>query len=527
MALQLLEHPGITLASGTGLDLPHQAARARAMWLAGRQQRPPLLLVVLLWARHCPDVVQSLERHLDALFADFRCTPEGWSETQAARQVLAALNLQLFRRLQAGQGVADLHAGVLLMQGDELQFLQAGSVGLARAHKGVLQILAGREGQALGVQAELALVQHNLLPSRGEHLLLAPQPLLDVSDLQGLCIQAQGGLCERLQPLLQAPGAAVLLGVGETQCLTPARSAAPRLALAQMACGQQLDGWTLLRQCPYGPPGRLYVGRDESGREAVLWFAEEDAGEAFWQREWALRRSPQQALPQVLSPHQARSHAYLVLAKPPRGMRNLFDWVAAHGAPDTQTLIGIVTQLIAAVRSLQRRGMQGLWLSPRQILLGDDGRVLFLPGAAAILPGVARQSLPEQAVPLAPELRSGRALDGRADQFALAALMYWLMSGQWPEAARSDVKPGHCYVPLATFTVHVPQGWDGVLARALAPQPQARFEALSEFQLALQQPLQARRSQALRRAPLQMARLAVLGLGTLSLLLGLLLSLGG
>ena len=171
--------------------------------------------------------------------------------------------------------------------------------------------------------------------------------------------------------------------------------------------------------------------------------------------------------------------------------------------------------------------MQGLWLNPRQILLGDDGRVLFLPGAAVILPGVARQPVPEQAVPLAPELRSGRALDGRADQFALAALVYWLMSGQWPEAARSDVRPGHCDVPLATFTGHVPQGWDGVLARALAPQPQARFEALSEFQLALQQPLQARRSQALRRVPMQPARLAALGLVTLPLLLGLLLSLGG
>lgn len=240
-----------------------------------------------------------------------------------------------------------------------------------------------------------------------------------------------------------------------------------------------------------------------------------------------MRRSPQKALPQVLSPRQTRSHAYLVLGKPPRGMRNLFDWVAAYGAPDTPTLMGIMTQLIAAVRSLQRRGMQGLWLSPRQILLGDDGRVLLLPGAVAILPGVARQPLPEQAVPLAPELRSGRALDGRADQFALAALLYWLMCGQWPEAARSDVGPGHCYVPLATFAVHVPQGWDGVLARALAPQPQARFEALSEFQLALQQPLQARRSQALLRAPMRPARLAALGLVTLPLLLGLLLSLGG
>jgi hypothetical protein len=327
--------------------------------------------------------------------------------------------------------------------------------------------------------------------------------------------------------MLQAPGAAVLLRVGENQCLPVPPPMAVQPALGQVACGQQLDGWTLLRECPYGPPGRMFVGREACGREAVLWFADEEADEVFWQREWALRRSPQQALPQILSTHEARSHAYLLLAKPPRGMRNLYDWVAARGAPDTQTLLRTVTQLIAAVRSLQRRGMQGLWLNPRQILLGDDGQVMLLPGAAAILPGVARQPLPAQAVPLAPELRGGRALDGRADQFALAALVYWLMCGQWPEAAREDVGPGHCYVPLASFAVLVPQGWDGVLARALALQPQARFEALSEFQLALQQPLQDRRSQALRRAPLQPARLAALGLLVLPLLLGLLVSIGG
>ena len=35
----------------------------------------------------------------------------------------------------------------------------------------------------------------------------------------------------------------------------------------------------------------------------------------------------------------------------------------------------------------------------------------------------------------------------------------------------------------------LPVGWDGVLARALAPRPEGRFEALSEFWLALQKPL--------------------------------------
>lgn len=527
MTLQLLEHPGVSLAAGAGLDLPQQAARTRAMWLAGRQQRPPLLLIMLLWARHCPDVVQYLERHLDALFADFRCTPQSWSETLAARQVLAALNLQLFRQRQAGQGMVELHAGMLLLQGDELQFLQAGCVGLTRVQGSSTTTLIGRDGQALGGQAELALVQHSLLPQCGELLLLAPQPLLDVSDLQSLCDRPDAMPGELLQPLLQAPGAAVLLRTEAYQGLPSMTPLAACPVLDEVACGQQVDGWTLLRECPYGPPGRLFFSRDEAGRDALLWFSENAADEAFWQREWALRRSPQQSLPQVLSSLQARSHAYLVLAVPRGDMRCLVDWLAVQGAPDATTLLSVLTQLIGAVRSLQRRGMQGLWLSPRQILVGGDGSVLLLPGAAAILPGVARQSLPEQAVPLAPELRSGRALDGRADQFALAALTYWLLCGQWPEAARADVGPGHCYVPLANFAVRAPQGWDGVLARALAPQPQARFEALSEFQLALQQPLQQRRSQALQREPLQPRRLAALGVIVLPLLLGLLLSLGG
>ncbi|MCR3817713.1 protein kinase, partial [Pseudomonas aeruginosa] len=49
---------------------------------------------------------------------------------------------------------------------------------------------------------------------------------------------------------------------------------------------------------------------------------------------------------------------------------------------------------------------------------------------------------------------------------------------------------GGCrYEPLGERQADLPVGWDGVLARALAPRPEARFEALSEFWLALQKPL--------------------------------------
>ncbi|MFZ3204600.1 MAG: protein kinase, partial [Pseudomonas sp.] len=208
MSIERMDHPAVSLLLGGGIDLPAQAARARAMWLAGRQGRPPLLLVALLWARDCPDVVQQLQGYLDALFADYRCTPAGWSEAQAARQVLAALNQQLFRSRRTGRSVPRLDAGLLLLQGGDAQFLQAGAVGLLRHKGGGLQCLPGREDMQLGMQAELALVQHSLPLSAGEALLLAPQPLLGVADLDafraGCQTLAVASMPALLAPLLKA-----------------------------------------------------------------------------------------------------------------------------------------------------------------------------------------------------------------------------------------------------------------------------------------------------------------------------------
>lgn len=531
MSTERLEFPAVSLVCGQGRDLPSQAARLRASWLEGREGRAPLLLVALLWGRECPDVVRQLQAYLDALFVDYACTPAGWSEAQAVRQVLAALNQQLFRQQQAGRGGIQLSAGLLLLQGDEVQFFQAGAIGLLRYREGSLQSLAGREGMQLGGQAELALVQHHLPLSPGEVLLLAPQPLLDVADLHSFRTGCAGLEAEQMQPLLrpllQAPGAAVLLLPGVAEPLPPAAPREPWPVLVAAQPGQQLDGWTLLGGCAFGPPGRVFRAMDERGREAILWLAEQAADEAFWQREWALRRSAAASLAQVLSAHQPRRHAFMLFEPAPPGMLSLLDWQAAHGPLEALSLLALLEQLIAAVRALQRRGMQCLWLDPRNILVGGNGRLLLLPEHAALLPGVPRQPLPAEALPLAPELRQGQMADGRADQFALAALAYWLFCGRWPEVARADAGKNCGYVPLAQFSARLPAGWDGVLARALAPQAEARFEALSEFHQALLQPLQAQAPQLRSGRRQQPWQVVMVGLLVVQLALGLWLSLNG
>jgi hypothetical protein len=427
--------------------------------------------------------------------------------------------------------VPRLDAGLLLLQGGDAQFLQAGAVGLLQHKGGCLQCLPGREDLQLGMQAELALVQHSLPLSEGEALLLAPQPLLGVADLDafraGCQTLAVASMPALLAPWLKAPGAAALLLPGAAASLSPTAPREQWPALAEAVTGMQVDGWTLLGECPFGPPGRLFRARDESAREALLWLAEQAADEVFWQREWALRRSPVASLPRVLSPHRPRRHAFMLFEPPAAELCSLVDWVAAHGPVDGATLLALLDQAIAAVRALQRRGMQGLWLSPRNILISAGGRLLLLPEHAALLPGVPRQQLPVEAIPLAPELRSGQRVDGRADQFALAALAYWLICGQWPEIACPEGGSPSRYVPLASFTAHLPAGWDGVLARALAPQPAARFEALSEFRQALQEPLAHPPVPARLNLRTQPWRLALLGALVIQLGFGLWLSLLG
>lgn len=528
MSFERLHHPAIKLLCGHGIDLPLQAARARATWLPGREGRAPVLVVVLLWARECTDVVRALDAYLDGLLADCGSTPNGWSDAQAMRQVLAGFNQQLFRQAQAGHSRAQIHAGVLLVRGVDAQLLQVGAIGLRRYQQGQTQSLVGRDCQPLGTQPELALVQHSLTLTPGERLVLAPQALLDVLGLQGLGGGSEAPLPQLLAPLLNAPGAAALLLLGEPGSAPLVAPREPWPAVTGAQPGLQLDGWTLLAACPYGPPGRVFHAADARGREAMLWLADRAADEVFRQREWLLRRSSIVSLAQILSSPQPREHAFWACEPASKSARSLLSWVGEHGPVDGVTILAWLDQLIAATRGLQRRGMQGLWLDPRSILLEDGARLLLLPEHAALLPGVPRQALPEHAVPLAPEVRAGQALDGRADQFALAALVYWLVCGRWPEAAQADAVNNSRYVPLAQFNVRVPPGWDGVLARALAPRPQARFEALSEFHQALQQPLlhHAVAPDRARRGR-QGWHVAVLALLVLHLGLGLWLSVGG
>ena len=94
----------------------------------------------------------------------------------------------------------------------------------------------------------------------------------------------------------------------------------------------------------------------------------------------------------------------------------------------------------------------------------------------------------------APEQVSGRAVDGRADQYALACVAFTLLTGQrvFPRDEPLAVLLAHTSelpAPVSAHRPDLPAATDQVLARALAKAPEDRFGTCGEFAEALREAL--------------------------------------
>jgi serine/threonine protein kinase len=99
----------------------------------------------------------------------------------------------------------------------------------------------------------------------------------------------------------------------------------------------------------------------------------------------------------------------------------------------------------------------------------------------------------------APEYFLGEAGTPRSDLYSLAAMLYQMLSGRLPygpDAARARSRAAQLrlnYVSVLDRDREIPAWIDGVLSRALHPDPRSRTAELSEFTHALRHPGEAAR----------------------------------
>jgi len=166
----------------------------------------------------------------------------------------------------------------------------------------------------------------------------------------------------------------------------------------------------------------------------------------------------------------------------------------------------VAVQAASALSAAHAAGIVHRDLKPANIFLVDTGDQLFVKlldfGISKKAEAETRQGArkltgefdilgtPEY---MAPEQALGKtaAVDARGDQYALAVILYEMLTGRVPFTA-DDVMEllqrviRDVPVPPSTLRDDIPTGIDAVLLRAMSKDPESRFDTISEFAEALE-----------------------------------------
>ena len=171
---------------------------------------------------------------------------------------------------------------------------------------------------------------------------------------------------------------------------------------------------------------------------------------------------------------------------------DLKELLRREGALDPARAIPIFEQIADALDAAHRRGLVHRDVKPSNVLLDRDGGREHCYLADFGLTQSASEQRPADGQFMgtvdyvSPEQIRGETLDGRADQYGLACLMFKCLTGTVPYQQRSEVAALFAHLeepaPLASERgANLSQAIDPVLERAMSESREDRFESCAEL----------------------------------------------
>lgn len=272
-----------------------------------------------------------------------------------------------------------------------------------------------------------------------------------------------------------------------------------------LSVGSFIDDWLVEKQLSNTERSSVYLARHNHSNEQVVLKVpavsmQDNSGflDEMIKEEWVAKRVSHPQLLSGVSETFSRSCFYVVLTYCP-GI-SLRQWRDDNGTPDLMLLRDWATQLSGALTALHRQGILHQDIRPENVLVGENNSLTLIDFGAASISGhnflmVTEQLfIPGDLLFAAPEYFVGLWPDERAEQFSLAVLLYYLLSGEYPYDAGVAKKTSYSgllklrYISLNQRNVSVPAWLDATIKRACHPQAGKRYESLSEFVYDLHHP---------------------------------------
>ena len=261
--------------------------------------------------------------------------------------------------------------------------------------------------------------------------------------------------------------------------------------------GPDLAGYRLEELLGRGGMGEVYRARDvRLGRLVALKVLAPNVAEDERFRERLLRESRLAASldhPNVIPIYEAGEEGarlFIVMRFVAGG--DLKELLRREGALDPARAVAIFEQVADALDAAHRRGLVHRDVKPSNVLLDREGGrehcylADFGLTQSASEQGPADGQFMGTVDYVSPEQIRGETLDGRADQYGLACLMFKCLTGTVPYQHRSEVAAlfAHLEEPAPRASergTDLPQEIDAVLERAMSESPEGRFESCTEL----------------------------------------------
>ena len=504
-----------------------------------------------------------------SVLEDYYCTSEAWSVKTSVEKVLVATNSWLHAQSRQGQHRHDPDRGyvctlsAMVIKSATAYLFHVGDSRIYQLRERRLEQLTSdhrlwvsREtsylSRAMGMNQQVDIDFHKLQLESGDLFMLATDGVYEHVDAGFVfaAIDSHGddldcaarliaeealrrGSADNLTVQLVRIDALPIPDAGETLRKLAGLPPAPMLA-ARM----DFDGYTILREVRASSRSHIYLAQDkETGALQILKTPSVDLQgdpaylESLLMEEWIARRIHNAHV--LKASAQTRRRNYLYVATEFIEGQTLAQWMRDNPKPDLATVRGLVEQIARGLLAFHRLEMLHQDLRPENIMIDASGTVKIIDFGSTRVAGLAetamrleRAEMPGTVQYAAPEYFLGERGTPRSDLYSLGVIAYQLLTGRLPygaQVAKSTTRAAQRklqYRPVLDDQRDIPAWVDEALRRAVHPDPQKRYQELSEFLYDLRHPNKAYLQRG--RTPL-VERNPVLFWKGVSLTLGLLL----
>jgi beta-lactam-binding protein with PASTA domain/predicted Ser/Thr protein kinase len=174
--------------------------------------------------------------------------------------------------------------------------------------------------------------------------------------------------------------------------------------------------------------------------------------------------------------------------------RNLKELIVARGPAPVRIAIDYTKQILGALRFAHRHGIVHRDIKPHNVLVDRDGRLKvtdFGIARAGASQMTEAGSIVGTAQYLSPEQARGGPVDQRSDLYSVGVVLYELLTGTVPFTGDSPVEIAMKHLsakpePPSTKRPDLPRDFDLIVIRAIAKDPDDRYQDAEEMQADLE-----------------------------------------